>query len=149
MKFLVVFVILLCLGSTGFMFIYFDSKIKKYKRNILTLNNQIDKIKAPHKQSEIQNTNLREISIYYKTSEFEYAVTQPYTNVYLAPINNSLIVNRLKDAFKVKILDECEINKETWYFVELGLNSGLNNKGWIKKSRFSIFINKEINLPNK
>ena len=134
MKFLVVFVILLCLGSTGFMFIYFDSKIKKYKRNILTLNNQIHK---------------REISIYYKTSEFEYAVTQPYTNVYLAPINNSLIVNRLKDAFKVKILDECEINKETWYFVELGLNSGLNNKGWIKKSRFSIFINREINLPNK
>ena len=29
MKFLVVFIILLCLGSTGFMFIYFDSKIKK------------------------------------------------------------------------------------------------------------------------
>ena len=33
--------------------------------------------------------------------------------------------------------------------IELGLNSGLNNKGWIKKSRFSVFINREINLPNK
>lgn len=146
MRFLIIFIILVCLGSTGFMFIYFDSKIKEYKRNILTLNNQIYKLKTTNKQS---NTNQKEISIYYKKSDFQYAVTHPYTNVYLAPLNDSFIVNRIKDPLKVKILDECEINKEIWYFIDLGLSDGLNNKGWIKKSRFSMFINKQINLPSK
>lgn len=149
MKFLIIFVILVCLGITGFMFLYFDSKIKEYKRNILTLNNQIHKLKATYKQPKInQNANLKEISVYYKNSEFQYAVTHPYTNVYLAPLSDSFIVNRIKDPLKIKILDECEINKETWYFIDLGLSDGLNNRGWIKKSRFSMFINKEINLPN-
>lgn len=150
MKFLLIFIILLCFGATGFMFIYFDSKIKEYKRNILTLNSQIYKLKTTYKQQKIDpKTHLKEISIYYKKSDFQYGVTHPYTNIYLAPLNDSFIINRIKDPLQVKIIDACEINKETWYFIDLEFNDGLNRKGWIKKSRFSMFINNQINLPAK
>lgn len=150
MKFLIIFIILICLGTIGFLLIYFDSKIKEYKRNILTLNNQICKLKRTCKKTKVDyETPQKEISIYYKKPDFQYGITYPYTNVYLTPLNDSFIVNRIKDPLKVKITDECKINKETWYFIDLELTDGLNQKGWLKKSRFSTFINKNIKLPSK
>lgn len=149
MKFLFIFIILVCIGVTAFMFFYFDSKIKEYKRNILTLNNQIYKLKTSVKKQTKDTTNQsKEVSIYYRNSNFYYGITLPYTNVYLAPIKDSPIVNRIKDKLQVKIVEECEINKEIWYLVDLGLNTTLNCKGWIKKSQFSVFIDKQLPLPN-
>lgn len=149
MKFLFMFIILVCIGATAFMFFYFDSKIKEYKRNILTLNNQVYKLRtSAKKQTKDMPNNSKEISIYYRNSNFHYGVTLPYTNVYLAPINDSYIVNRIKDRLQVKIIEECELNKEIWYLVDLGLNTTLNCKGWIRKSQFSMFLDKQPPLPN-
>lgn len=148
MKILFLIIILACIGATIFMFFYFDSKVKEYKRNILTLNNQIYKLRTSAKKQQKDNSiHLKEISIYYRKPNFDYGVTLPYTTVYLSPLNDGFIVNRLKDKLQVKIMEECELNKEIWYFVDLGLNTTLNCKGWIKKSQFSIFIDKQINLP--
>lgn len=148
MKFLFIFVILVCISGTAFMFFYFDSRIKEYKRNILTLNSQIYKLKTTAKKQNKDTAQLKEISIYYRKSNFYHGITLPYTNVYLAPIKDSPIVNRIKDKLQVKIVEECEINKEIWYLVDLGLNTTLNCKGWIRKSQFSMFLDKQLPLPN-
>ena len=148
MKFLLMFIILACIGTTTFMFFYFDLKIKEYKRNILALNNQVYKLKTScKKQQKVETNHLKEVSIHYRKSNFYYGITLAYTNVYLAPLNDSPIVNRIKDSIQVKIIYECELNKEIWYFIDLGLNTTVNCKGWIKKSQFSIFIDNQMPLP--
>lgn len=142
MKFLGTLIVIASLSSAGFMFFYFDSKIKEYKRNVLALNNQILKVKSsiqtqtPIKTQSIQQ---KEITISYTTPAFKYGITLPYTAVYLAPTDQGFIVNKLKEKLQVELIEEAELEKETWYFVSLGLNTNINSKGWIRKSQFSMF----------
>lgn len=149
MKILAIFIILICLCATGFMFFYFDSKIKESKRTILTLNNYINKLKLSNKNQKTNNNSIiEEISIYYTNSPYQYGITLPNTKIFLAPINNSPIVNKLITPTQIKIIEQCEINKEIWYWSDLNINSTLNSKGWIKKEEISLFIDKQLNLPN-
>lgn len=149
MKILTMLVILICIGLTGFMFFYFDSKVKEYKRTILTLNNYISKLKSSHKNQKTNNQyNTENLSVYYTNSIYQYGITLPNTKVFLAPTDNSPIVNTLNDSIQIKIIEQCEINKEIWYFSDLNINTTLNSKGWVKKEQISLFIEKQLNMLN-
>lgn len=138
------FIIILCLATTGFTIFYFDTKVREAKRQVLSLNNQLLKFKS---SSQATTTNLsqqsmvpNEVTITYITPNFKYGVTQPYTAVYLAPISNSYIINKIKDKINFEIITEADINKEVWFFVQLDMSTNVNSKGWIRKSQVSMFI---------
>lgn len=138
LRFLGTLLVLVCILGSAYMFIYFDSKIKVYKRQLLAANNQMSKTSS--ETLKPQSTIPKEVQILYNDPTYKYGITLPFTAVYLAPVANSYIVNKLKDKLQVEIIYEAEINKETWFFVSLGLDSNMNSKGWVRKSQLSMYI---------
>lgn len=143
LKFLGILIIFACLLGSAYMFFYFDSKLKVYKRQLLAVNNQMLKAQSKPSSSETfkPQTNLpKDIQITYAKPTYKYGITQPYTAVYLAPVENSYIVNKLKDKIQVEIIYEAEINKGIWFFISLDIDSNINSKGWVRKSQLSMYI---------
>ncbi|MGL5244806.1 MAG: SH3 domain-containing protein, partial [Sarcina sp.] len=124
--------------ALAFLFFYFDSKSKEYKRQILSLNNHIYKLKNRLPQNNITKFNL--IIEYISPKPFKYGVILPFTNIYIAPLSNCPVINKVKEKMQIEILEEAEINNETWYFIDLKLTTNKNSKGWIKKSQMSMLI---------
>ena len=151
LRFLGTIIVLACILGSAYMFFYFDSKLKSYKRQLLAANNQMLKSQSKSTSSETLKTQSnipKEIHIVYNTPTYKYGITQPYTAVYLAPLENSYIINKLKDKLQVEILYEAEINKEIWFFISLELNTNVNSKGWVRKPQLSMYIDENTTACN-
>ncbi|MPQ44688.1 hypothetical protein GBZ86_13175 [Clostridium tarantellae] len=133
-----ILIILILLGSLAFLFLFYDSKIKEYKRQILSLNNYITSLKSKIPKNNITKLNL--IIEYISPKPFKYAIILPFTNIYIAPIENSPIINKVREKLQIEILEEAELNNETWYFIDLKNKSNKNSKGWIKKTQISMLM---------
>ncbi|WP_300351163.1 hypothetical protein [Clostridium sp.] len=143
-----VIVILLAIGAVGFVFYQCNIKVIEYKRQILTLNNQLSKYKGvSHNKSEIKIK--KNLIINYNEPEFRYGVTLSHATIYLAPSDDSYPINKLKEKTQVKIIDEAEINNEIWYYSLLNTESKINCNGWIKKTQFSVLMEDNSNFINK
>lgn len=142
LRFLGTIIVVACIVGCGYMFFYFDSKLKVYKRQLMAANNQVTKTQGKPSSDTLktQSTTPKEVQIVYNAPTYKYGITLPYTAVYLAPVENSYIVNKLKDKLQVEILYEAEINKQTWFFISLGLDTNVNSKGWVRKAQVSMYI---------
>lgn len=141
-------IILLALGSVGFVLYQCNIKVTEYKRQILTLNNQVSKYKgASYKKAE--NQIKKNLIINFNKPEFRYGVTLSYTTIYLAPSEDSYPLIKLKEKSQVKIIDEAEINNEVWYYSLLNTDSKINCNGWINKTQFSVLMEDNSNFINK
>lgn len=132
-------IILVTLGALGFVLYQCNIKFTEYKRQILTLNNQISKYKSTI-YNKPNNGNKKNLIINFSQPEFKYGITLPYTSIFIAPSTDSLVINRLKEKSHIKIIDEAEINNEIWYYSLLNTESKINCNGWIKKTQFSMLM---------
>lgn len=153
LNFIGTLLVLISVTGAVIAFLFFDNKCREYKRHILSLSNQIAKLKSSGatmsstlKTPAISNKN---ITVIYSTPTYSYGITSPYTAVYLSPIEYSFIINKLRDKTMVILLDEAEIDKEIWYYVSLDINTNINSKGWIRKSQISMFTNDSSNITSK
>ncbi|MGG5460281.1 hypothetical protein [Clostridium sp. B9] len=138
-------IVLTALGATAFILYQCNIKVNEYKRQILTLNNQLSKYKnTTYKKSN--DVNKKNLIINYNKPEFTYGIVLPYTSIFLAPSEESIAINRLKEKSQVKIIDEAELNNEIWYYSLLNTESKINCNGWIKKSQFSMLMEDTSNL---
>lgn len=138
-------IILIALGAVGFVLYQCNLKVTEYKRQILTLNNQLSKYKATT-YSKTSNGNKKNLIINFNQPEFKYGITLQYTSIFIAPSTDSLVINRLKEKSQVKIVDEAEINNEVWYYCLLNTESKINCNGWIKKTQFSMLMEDTNNI---
>ncbi|WP_300259373.1 hypothetical protein [Clostridium sp.] len=139
MIFLCLFLILLGVCSVAFVLYQCNIKITEYKRQILTLNNQLSKYKnSIYKKTN--NDSKKNLIINFNKPEFRYGITLPYTSIFIAPSEESISISKIKEKSQVKIIDEAEINNEIWYYSLLNTESKINCNGWIKKSQFSMLM---------
>lgn len=139
MIFLCIFLILLGVCAVAFVLYQCNIKITEYKRQILTLNNQLSKYKdTTYKKSN--NDSKKNLIINFNKPEFRYGITLPYTSIFIAPSEESISISKIKEKSQVKIIDEAEINNEIWYYSLLNTESKINCNGWIKKSQFSMLM---------
>ncbi len=139
MIFLCIFLILLGVCSVAFVLYQCNIKITEYKRQILTLNNQLSKYKnSIYKKTN--NDSKKNLIINFNKPEFRYGITLPYTSIFIAPSEESISISKIKEKSQVKIIDEAEINNEIWYYSLLNTESKINCNGWIKKSQFSMLM---------
>lgn len=140
MIFFCLFLILLGIGAVAFVLYQCNIKVTEYKRQILTLNNQLSKYKTTTYNHQSNKGNKKTLIINFNQPEFKYGITLPYTSIFIAPSSDSLAINRLNEKSQVKILDEAEINNEVWYYSLLNTESRINCNGWIKKTQFSMLM---------
>ncbi|NGT38448.1 hypothetical protein G6Y95_11595, partial [Clostridium perfringens] len=115
MIFLCIFLILLGVCAVAFVLYQCNIKITEYKRQILTLNNQLSKYKdTTYKKSN--NDSKKNLIINFNKPEFRYGITLPYTSIFIAPSEESIAISKIKEKSQVKIIDEAEINNEIWYY---------------------------------
>ncbi|EOU1993197.1 hypothetical protein C4D46_13265 [Clostridium perfringens] len=145
MIFLCIFLILLSVCAVAFVLYQCNIKITEYKRQILTLNNQLSKYKdTTYKKSN--NDSKKNLIINFNKPEFRYGITLPYTSIFIAPSEESIAISKIKEKSQVKIIDEAEINNEIWYYSLLNTESKINCNGWIKKSQFSMLMEDTNNI---
>ncbi|EHR1329061.1 MAG: hypothetical protein E6682_12095 [Clostridium perfringens] len=145
MIFLCIFLILLGVCTVAFVLYQCNIKITEYKRQILTLNNQLSKYKdTTYKKSN--NDSKKNLIINFNKPEFRYGITLPYTSIFIAPSEESIAITKIKEKSQVKIIDEAEINNEIWYYSLLNTESKINCNGWIKKSQFSMLMEDTNNI---
>ena len=145
MIFLCIFLILFGVCTVAFVLYQCNIKITEYKRQILTLNNQLSKYKdTTYKKSN--NDSKKNLIINFNKPEFRYGITLPYTSIFIAPSEESIAITKIKEKSQVKIIDEAEINNEIWYYSLLNTESKINCNGWIKKSQFSMLMEDTNNI---
>ena len=145
MIFVCIFLILLGVCDVAFVLYQCNIKITEYKRQILTLNNQLSKYKdTTYKKSN--NDSKKNLIINFNKPEFKYGITLPYTSIFIAPSEESIAISKIKEKSQVKIIDEAEINNEIWYYSLLNTESKINCNGWIKKSQFSMLMEDTNNI---
>ena len=131
--------------TVAFVLYQCNIKITEYKRQILTLNNQLSKYKdTTYKKSN--NDSKKNLIINFNKPEFRYGITLPYTSIFIAPSEESISISKIKEKSQVKIIDEAEINNEIWYYSLLNTESKINCNGWIKKSQFSMLMEDTNNI---
>lgn len=131
--------------AVAFVLYQCNIKITEYKRQILTLNNQLSKYKdTTYKKSN--NDSKKNLIINFNKPEFRYGITLPYTSIFIAPSEESISISKIKEKSQVKIIDEAEINNEIWYYSLLNTESKINCNGWIKKSQFSMLMEDTNNI---
>lgn len=140
MKYIIFLILLIALIITIF---YFDRKQSILKHQLLVANSQ--------------NNNLRsKLSKFTRTKEsiqIKYLIPTDYTgllkeksNVLIAPIESSNLLQTTQVKMEVKILDKAEILRDTWFYVALPIDSNINSRGWVKQSDFSLFYNNSRNI---
>ncbi|CAB1254779.1 hypothetical protein ACFHWD_08560 [Clostridium sp. MT-14] len=107
----------------------FQSKISSQRRQILSLKYENDSLK-----SKISKEIPPKINVRYITPQYVNALVTVKSNIYLAPILNSGIINTLEKNTPIRVHDSIEILNEFWYEVSIAGSSRINSKGWIKSN---------------
>ena len=115
-------------------YLYFAQKTANQRRKIMFLSYQLEELKNKIKE---QNTFMNEISIIYKCPDAHSAAIIGTTNLFIAPLETSIVLSKLNDGTKVEILDSAEVLNMLWYEILLPSQTKINNKGWVKKERLN------------
>lgn len=122
-------------GGALFLSYYFTNQIDIQRKQILLLKRQNSNIK--NKLKFDKTTNL---TIHYIVPNFTEALIANDCNLYICPIENSIVLNSLSKNTNIKIVYGAEIKDELWYEISIENSRNINNKGWIQ----SEFINPYI-----
>ncbi|MEY8763206.1 MULTISPECIES: hypothetical protein [Clostridium] len=111
----------------------FQNKISSQRRQILSLKYENDNLK-----SKISKEIPKKINVRYITPSQVNALVAVKSNMYLAPISSSSIINILEKNTLLRVHDGIEIMDEFWYEVSIIDSSRINSKGWIKSNCIKI-----------
>lgn len=121
--FLIVIIAALCTSY------YFTNKMAAQRKQILLLKYQNSDLKQISKTTKNKN-----ISVEYIFPTNTEGVIKNTCGLLICPMDDSAILNLLKEDTPVKIEDSANINNELWYEVSLITEPRVNSKGWIKES---------------
>ncbi|WP_243281592.1 hypothetical protein [Clostridium sp. D53t1_180928_C8] len=139
------FIFLILILIIAFMYFYYEKKLTIAKKRILRTSNQFNNIRNEYRNALTKNQN---INVQFLTPTANRAITNNNTTVFLAPIIDSPKIKVLDIKMEVKILDSAIINNNTWFYVNLPIDSPYNCRGWINKDDFSFIYQQSQNTPS-
>lgn len=99
------------------------------RKQILLLTKQNYDLKNKIKSMVI----IKDIIVNYKTPEFAEGFIKN-CKLYIAPLENSVVLCKVDEETNVTILDCAEIGDAIWYEVSIPVEDRINSKGWVKYS---------------
>ncbi|KYH34347.1 hypothetical protein CLTEP_16700 [Clostridium tepidiprofundi DSM 19306] len=127
---MILLLFLLMLILIAILYFKYNSIIASQKRQIILLSKKNTELRNKINR---RNSSLKDIMIKFTLPQCSDAVTNTACNLYVAPINNSLVINSLEKDIKLKVLDCAEVTDDIWFRVAFNCDDDLNNKGWIKE----------------
>ncbi len=133
------FILLLIIASIVIyiIYIYFSNEQAKLKHKLVVIAQHNEALKK-----ELCMNKSTNISAKFTPPLNDSGILNEGVNIYIAPINNSSIINKNKTPIQVDILDECNLSDITWLYISLPLESNINCHGWVKKNDFSMLCSK-------
>lgn len=125
------------------MYIYYDYKFSSLRRKLVLTSNQYSKMSKDYSRIKTQSSGIQ---VKFSTPTSQIGITTSRAIVYLAPMTSAPPIKRLNIRMEVNILDRADINSETWYYINLPVDSSLNCRGWIKERDFSIIQSNSKNV---
>lgn len=135
--FLVLILIFFIVG----MYFYYERKITLTRKQIMLMSKQYK-----NNKNDLKNSFYKNMHIEFLIPTSKKALTNNNVNIFLAPVNNSPIVNSLNIKMEVSLLDCALIDNNIWFYVSLPLDSKVNCRGWIEKKNLSIIYSSSQDL---
>ncbi|NMM62143.1 hypothetical protein HBE96_05460 [Clostridium sp. P21] len=122
----------LAAGGILFMLYHFTNEISNQRKQILLLKQQNNNLIKKIELNKVSGT-----AVEYIKPNFTEAFITNTCNLYIHPIDNSIILNSIPKNTNIKILCSAKIEDKLWYEISIIDNRNVNTKGWVK----SEFIN--------
>ena len=129
------FILLLLIAGAAIylIYLYFSNEQVKLKHNLILVTQYNEKLKK-----ELCMNKSKNICAKFSTPLNTYGILNEGIQIYIAPLENSSVINSIKEEMQVDILDECTLSDVTWFYINLPLDSDVNCHGWVKKCNFSM-----------
>lgn len=129
---LILFLFIILIGAIVILYLYYDNKIMLLKRQLLVLNSQYSKLKE---KSNI-NISSQKIIATFTTPSVTTSCLNSNSNIYLAPLINSPILQCTIEPTDVRIIDSVIINSSSWFYISFP-HCTINNRGWVLEKDLS------------
>ncbi len=139
------FIILILILIIVLMYFYYEKKLTIARKRILRTSNQFNNNRNEYRNALTKNPKIQ---IEFLSPNIKKAITKNNITVFIAPINDSPIIKVLDIKMEVEILDSAIINNNTWFYVNLPIDSDYNCRGWIKKNDLSFIYQQNQTSPS-
>lgn len=126
------FLFLILISAIVVVYLYFDQKLAKTRKQLMITSNQLRNLKAQYKSSLAKTVNIQ-----YIIPSSQTGITNNGAELFSAPTLDSPKLNKLTIKMEVKILDSAIVDNSTWFYVAIPIDSNINCRGWINKKDFS------------
>ena len=140
----IIFCLLTSLATITSIFIS-NKKLVLLKHQLHLISNQNNNLK----NNLSKFTCAKNLEFKFLIPNYAAGILKENTNVYLSPIENSVLIHKLNIKMEVYIIDMVENCNKTWYYVSLPLDSNTNSRGWVQKTDFNIFYNNTQGISKK
>lgn len=123
------FIVLLCISL--YISYYFNNKLSLQKRQFIILKKQYDELKDKINK---KNNSLDSLVVKYVLPQYNSGIIKLKCNLYLYPLDSSIVLLSLEKNSFIQIQDCAEINNKLWVEVSLPSSDRINSKGWIEES---------------
>lgn len=142
------FILFLISSSTAtYLYLSYERKMLLYKRQLSITLKQYNILKNKSKILKDNKSNLSNtLKIRFSIPKYRSGTVIYNSNVFIAPLDNSIILRTLKESTEVSILDFSENNDEGWYYVNIPNLNNINSRGWINSKSFTVFYDAPQNI---
>lgn len=117
--------------------LFYENKLNYSKRQLIVLTRQVDDLRT--KVSSSSSRRNSKLLVKYLIPGNRMGLTNTNSTLFIAPLDDSPILQRLSVKMEVSILDKVDINNEAWFYVEIPSDNNINCRGWVKQRDFSLF----------
>lgn len=137
--------LLLIPGSFVVSYSYYKHMLSKMKKQLILSNNQFSRLKSDYRSMLNDSSNL---AVKFFTPLNKGGITSSRTNLHIAPLDNSSILQKFTIKQEVQILDKATVNNISWFYVNIPTSNNINCRGWIKEADFDILYTNSNRLNN-
>lgn len=135
------FLFLILISAIVVLYLYFDQKLAKTRKQLMITSNQLRTLKNQYRSSIAKTINIR-----YITPSSQTGITNNGAELFSAPSLDSPKLSKLSIKMEVKILDSAIVENSTWFYVVIPIDSNINCRGWINKRDFSTLYSDSSNI---
>ncbi|GAB6168542.1 hypothetical protein JCM1393_10020 [Clostridium carnis] len=140
MKYLIFIILLVALIA---MYFYYDKKLALARKQLMIASKQSNTIKSKYNNTKRVKINF---NIKFTNPISKTGILNNATPLYIAPTKNSPVLRKTDIRMEVQILDSAEYDGETWYYVNLPVDTNINSRGWVNKKDFSILYSESSKI---
>ncbi|MGL5152617.1 MAG: hypothetical protein ACRC7N_18830 [Clostridium sp.] len=138
-------IILLILALVGGL-LFFQSRLAQSKHQLVVLTRQVEDLRS---RITLSQQRTQKLLVKYLIPESRMALTNIDINLFIAPLEDSQVLQKLSVKMEVAILDMALIKGSKWFYVKIPSDDNINCRGWIKEKDFFIFYDSSNSLSKE